>query len=268
MPAQTASASSASSLTPSFDAATIKPHPSTARPSWFGIKDDPDGVTASAATLQSLVHTAYGLRVFEQVSGAPDWAKSDQFDVQAKIGEADLKAMKSLSPADATARRHLMLQALLAERFSLKVHSEPKQTPVFELVVAKGGPKMKAAATDTSTDLRKDKDGNPLTAAFVLDGTTIVQGQSMSSFVSYLSWPNAGLGRPVLDKTGLPGTYNFTFRWSPPRPQMVNGVGTSPPADDAPSIYTALQEVGLKLQPATGSIETVVIDHVERPSEN
>jgi uncharacterized protein (TIGR03435 family) len=91
----------------------------------------------------------------------------------------------------------------------------------------------------------------------------------MKSLASALSIPSAFVGRPVIDKTGLTGTYDFTLHWSVHPAQSVNGIGTYvPPSDDAPSIFSALQEVGLKLQPATGFIEIIVIDHVERPSEN
>jgi uncharacterized protein (TIGR03435 family) len=163
-----------------------------------------------------------------------------------------------------------MLQALLAERFKLKVHFETRQVPVFELVVAKGGPKLKDAVTDTSPDLRKDKDGKPLIGMFHTADTTVVQGQSMQPLANLMSMPFAFIGRPVIDKTGLTGTYDFTLHWSAqPLGQVVNGVASFvPPAEDAPSIFTALQELGLKLQPASGPIEVIVIDHIEHPTEN
>jgi len=184
------------------------------------------------------------------------------------MSEADVAEMKTLSPADAKAHRQQMMQALLAERFKLKVHSETRQVPVFELVVARSSPKLKDAATDTS-DLRKDRNGKPVTGILFQGDTSLVQGESMQSFATFLSAPFAAVGRPVLDKTGLTGTYNFTLNWSAQPAHMVNGVGTySTPSDDAPSIFTALQELGLKLQPGTGPIEIIVIDHVEKPTEN
>jgi uncharacterized protein (TIGR03435 family) len=216
-----------------------------------------------------LIHAAYGHSISDQVSGGPDWAKADLFDMQAKMSEADIAGMQKLSSADATARRQLMLQALLAERFKLKVHSETKQVPVFELVVAKGGPKLKDAATDTNPNLERGKDGKPLDAFLPRNDTSVAQGVSMKSLAMVLSAPFAFIGRPVIDKTGLTGTYDFTLNWSIQRPTLVNGVGTYlTPSDDAPSIFRALQEVGLKLQPATGPIEIIVIDHAEHPTEN
>jgi uncharacterized protein (TIGR03435 family) len=91
----------------------------------------------------------------------------------------------------------------------------------------------------------------------------------MSIRPSLLSSPFAFVGRPVIDRAGLTGTYDFTLNWSVQPAHSVNGVGTySTPSDDAPSIFRALQEVGLKLQPATGPIEIIVIDHAEHPTEN
>jgi hypothetical protein len=181
---------------------------------------------SALSPLRNLVLFAYTHQIGDQVSGGPDWAKADQFDVQAKMSEADIVAMQKLKPAEAAARSQLMMQTLLAERFRLKVHSEAGQAPIYELVVAKGGPKMEVAATDASGE----------------------QHVGM-------------MGRPVIDKTGLSGTYNFTLNSS--------WCGAPPCGPDyASAMFSALQELGLKLQPATGAIEIIVIDHAERPSEN
>jgi uncharacterized protein (TIGR03435 family) len=218
-------------------------------------------------TLSKLVQYAYSLPNEGQVSGAPDWAKSEWFDVQVKIGAADLAEMQKLSRAESDARRRLMMQALLAERFQLKAHSETKQVPVYELVVAKGGAKLKDAATDTDPNLKKGEDGKPLAGVFYRPKDTTLVGYSMALLANFLSAPNTGVGRPVLDKTGRTGTYDFTLNWSvySAGEAAAGGAGS---ADDAPSIFDALQGVGLKLQPATGPVESIVIEHVERPSEN
>ena len=162
-----------------------------------------------------------------------------------------------------------MMQALLAERFKLKVHTEAKQVPTFQLVVAKPSPKLRDAATDSSDNLRKDKDGKPLTGMIFAGNITLAQGQSMKSLALALSAPFSSVGRPVVDKTGLTGTYNFTLSWSAMPARSVNGVASyTPPSDDAPSIFTALEEIGLKLQPATGPIDVIIIDHAEHPTAN
>jgi len=252
------------SPTHSFEVATIKPFQQGAH-KFFGIVITPDGVNASGASLAMLVRYAYGLQTADQVSGVPDWAKTDQFDVQAKMSAADIAEVQKLSYEEGTARLKQMLQTLLAERFKLKVHSETKQVPVYELVVAKGGSKLRDAATDPNPPLGKRADGKLATGIRFLKDTAIVQ-MSLTSFVSFLSQPVARVERPVLDKTGLIGTYDFTLNWS----VYSNGAGSSPgsPEDNTASIFGALQEVGLKLRPAIGPIDIIVIDHVEQPSEN
>jgi uncharacterized protein (TIGR03435 family) len=139
-------------------------------------------------------------------------------------------------------------------------------------VVVKGGSKLRDAATETNPSLEKGKDGKPLTGVLLQRrDTSLAQGYSMASLADFLSAPYAGVGRPVVDKTGLSGTYDFTLHWSVYTAQVKvqDGVAVGSLAgDDAPSIFGALGEVGLKLQPATGPIEIVVIDHIEKPSEN
>ena len=251
---------------PSFDVATIKPHPGPAYNR--GLMYQPDGYTGTVM-LPELMLYAYSLLNQDQVSGAPDWAKNDWFDVQVKISGADVAEMKKLSPAENNARRALMMQALLADRFKLKIHSETKQIPVYELVVTKGNSKLIDSATDTNPKLDKGKDGKPGMGIRFAKDTAFVEAYSMSAWALFLSQPVAGVGRPVLDKTGLTGTYDFNFNWSvysatPAMPSAVAGDASTP--DSTISIFDALKEVGLQLHPATGPIDTIVIDHVEKPS--
>jgi uncharacterized protein (TIGR03435 family) len=233
-----------------------------------GVMNTADGVDGSAATLSMLVQYAYGLHSEDQVSGAPDWTKADRFEVQARMGEAEIAAMDKLDRVDKNARLKQMMRALLAERFKLKVHSETKQVPVYDMVVAKGGSKLTDAATDTSDHLLKGKDGTPLHGVLSWPtGKVVAQGYSAKNLADFLSQPICALGRPVMDKTGLTGTYNFTLDWSPPHPGVrFGGDSNSTSPDDAPSIFTALGDIGLKLQPATGSIEMIVVDHAEKPT--
>ena len=201
---------------PSFDVATVKLHPSSEPdPSWIGVRNTEDGIEAFA-TVPILIQRAYGLRSPDQVSGGPEWANNERFDIQAKMSEAEMAEMQKLTPADATAHRKAMLKALLAERFKLKVHSETRQAPVFELVIARGGPKLKDAATDANPPLGKGKDGKPLKGFNQATGSTMVaQGESTKALADFLSLPVSGLERPVIDKTGLNGAYDFTLNWVP-----------------------------------------------------
>jgi uncharacterized protein (TIGR03435 family) len=230
----------------------------------------PDEVSGMAMTLPMLIQQAYGLRSENQVLGASGWATTDRFDIQAKFSDTDMAAIQKMSHAEITAHRQRLLQALLAERFHLQAHSTTSQLPVYELVVAKGGPKLVDAATDTSSHLRRGDDGKPIKSFMqFLPESSSAQGYSMGALANLLSEPIAKLGRPVLDKTGLTGAYNFTLDWSPRMNAVLpGGVSDSAASEGTTSIFTALQDIGLKLQPATAPIEVIVIDHVERPSEN
>jgi uncharacterized protein (TIGR03435 family) len=265
-PAPAAVPPTTTATAPSFDAATIKPHEGMAYSR--GLIYQPDGFTGTV-TLPSLMQYAYRLFTENQVSGAPDWAKDQWFDIQVKISAADIAEMQKLSPAESNARRALMMQALLVERFKLKVHSETKQVPVYELVVAKGSSKLIDSTTDPNPPLGKGEDGKPSTSIRWLKDTATVQAFSMAGLAGFLSQPVTGVGRPVLDKTGLTSTYDFPLNWSvySARPAMPSGAaGDAAAPDDTTSIFGALKEVGLRLQPSTGPIDTIVIDHVEHPT--
>jgi len=243
---------------PAFDVATIKPFHLGPGTTFVGIENTPDGVHASDANLAMLVVYAYGLRTEDQVTG-PDWAKTERYEVVAKMSATDFAEMQKLSSAESTARRRLMMQTLLADRFKLKVHPEIKQVPVYELVVAKGTSKLIDSATDTNPKLDRGEDGKPRMGIQSMRVTSIVEGYSMTAWAGFLSQPVCKLGRPVLDKTGLTGTYDFPINWS---------VYMNDPAlpEDEGAIFDALKEVGLQLHPATGPIDTIVIDHVEKPT--
>jgi bla regulator protein BlaR1 len=253
-----------------FDVATVKPHPG-----WpdrqAGLHYHADGITAEL-TLWQLVGEAYKVYSPGKVTGAPDWAQSVWYDVEAKMSDADIAEMKKLSSEESKKHSDLMLQALLAERFKLKVHSETKQVPVYDLVVAKSSAKLRDAATDKSPLLLgKKADGTPDSGLQFKKDTSIGQHYSMQSLAGLLSQPVSGVGRPVVDKTGLTSTYNFTLNWSiySARPPMASaGGGEAAAPDDSTSIFAALGEIGLKLVPSKGEVKDVVIDHVERPTAN
>ena len=216
-PAAIPAAESATSSAPEFDVATIKPHASGARASWMGVQETADGFNGSMATLTMLMQYAYGLRNENQVLGVPDWARADRFDMQAKMSEADIAELKKLSPADSKTRRQLMLRALLVERFQLKVHFDTKQTPVYELVVAKSPTKLKDAATDTDPQLGMGKDGKPWTGLLrFMKDTSVAQGSySMSSLADLLSAPVAGVEPSGSGQDGADGkATTLRLAWS------------------------------------------------------
>jgi uncharacterized protein (TIGR03435 family) len=146
-----------------------------------------------------------------------------------------------------------MLRTLLAEEFKLRTHFEQREQPVYDLVVAKGGPKLKPS------------EGGEATFRFTASGGIEVHHQTMQEFASSLFCPNCARQRAdrlVFDKTGLGGYYDLTLNWSP--------LNISPDGvDSGPSIFTALErQLGLKLKPQKAVVDFLIIDQAERPSQN
>jgi uncharacterized protein (TIGR03435 family) len=253
---------------PAFDVVSVKPNKSDS--GMVRIMGKPDGYSATNVSLKMLIQGAYGIRE-DLISGAPSWADAARFDIDAKVAGSDVEALKKLSPE----QRRSILQPLLADRFRLKVHTETKQLPVYELVLAKGGSKLKeATAGDTYANGIKGPDGVGRGGMMrVGRGQLNAQAVPMTSLANMLSQQ---LHRTVIDKTGLTGKYDLELNWTPDQGSdpMFKGSEGSQRTDTAldtsgPSIFTALQEqLGLKLQSAKGPVETLVIDHVEMPSEN
>jgi uncharacterized protein (TIGR03435 family) len=230
----------------------------------MGFLYTPDGVHWGGVTVSNLIRDAYGgamkLPNEDSVTGLPGWAKSEIFEVQGKMSDAQAAAFAKLGKDEQQEQREVMLRALLADRFKLKVHREPKQVADYELIVAKGGPKMKEGDAPNPNG-PKTRDGKAMTGSYLAGGAGKVTAQAygMEALANFLGQQSTGVGRMVNDKTGLTGKYSFTLNWTP------DASGD----DSGPSIFTALEEqLGLKLQPGTGTINTVVVDHVERPTQD
>ncbi len=223
---------------PAFDVASIAPS-QMARRGGEGsgrehISWTPKSLTLENASLTAAIQWAYEVK-FYQTSG-PAWASGDRWDI----------AARNQNPAGPQ-RLRLMLRQLLASRFRLALHREAKLMSVFELRPDRSRPKLQAAKADETTDLR------------VVNGQFVLQDMSMAAFAEWLS-ELAVVDRPVLDRTGIRGAFNFTLpaiRY--PAPEGV----------DPAWIFTALREqLGLALKPAKAPVEVLVIDRAERPSPN
>jgi uncharacterized protein (TIGR03435 family) len=247
-----------------YDVVSVKPV-QPARIIFMGVQNRPDGIDGENVTGAMLVQAAYGgnwnLPTDDSINGLPDWAKHDLFIVLAKMSAEQTAEFAKLSKDEQEQRREAMMQALLADRFKLKVHREARQVPDYELVVAKGGPKFKEGDAN-SPDAPKSPDGKPIRSFMMFRGGQMTaQAQSMEQLANTL--PHWGVPHRVVDKTGLTGRYSFTLSYSPEQ------ADPSAADDPAPSIFTALQEqLGLKLQPGTEPADVVVVDHVERPTQN
>jgi uncharacterized protein (TIGR03435 family) len=241
-----------------YDVASIKPHkgddPGSAR-------NVPDGMVARNIALYSFVAAAYGVD-FVSLKGAPDWLVRDKFDIDFKMEPAVADAYKQLSLPERKLAQEHMLQTLFRERMKLAVHVEMKEGPSYALVVTKGGLKF-----------HRTTDANASGGTFKIEsgegGVTVVtsHGGRVDSLVNTLT---DLMGVPVINQTGLVGSYDFTLKFAPVRMAAAQAAGNGAPAPEtAPELATAIQEqLGLKLEPTNGPIKIVVIDHVERPSAN
>jgi uncharacterized protein (TIGR03435 family) len=219
---------------PAFEAASIKLNTSGTGSS--GSKGNRTQVLFTNVSLRRLIQRAYGIQDFELVG--PDWMAGVHFDIAAKYPPGE----------SANEQRNLMLQTLLAQQFHLAIHRETKEMSAYALVVVKNGPKLEASK----------EDGN---------STNSNRGRFEDSAVSM-----AGLAKqleevlehPVVDKTGLTGSYIVKLEWTPDD----QPAGSDQPL--GPSIFTALQDqLGLKLQTQKLPVEIIVVDRVDRtPVEN
>jgi len=228
----------------------------------------PSSFTARNLELMLLIRAAYGIPMGaddSRVTGGPSWLRSEKYDVDAKVDSAVVDELKTLSQDQRTLAQLQMLQAFLADRCKLAIHSETKDLAIYTLVIAKNGPKLQDAKPGETTSLGSGGNGE----------TRSITGQagSMAGLVRRLS---VSLSCPVVDKTGLAGKYDFKLEWTPDDSQ-AQGLSTgapndwpAPPSDsNAPSFFQAIQEqLGLKLVSGKGPVEVFVIDHVERPSAN
>jgi len=228
-----------------FEVASIKLNTSGDQVmSW---RSSPDNFQMTNVPLRSLVDSAYDITPDAALVGLPKWVENDRYNVVAKVDEETSAIWKRLNREDKGKLTEMLEQNLLSERCQFKAHKEIRQLPAYELVVAKSGVKMKAAAADSK--------GGYSTRPGKIDA----QGMEIGNLAGYLT---SNLDKTVVDKTGLGDKfYAFTLAWTPDEKQ-----GT---ADAGPSIYAALEEqLGLKLVASKAPVEIVVVDRMERPSEN
>ena len=265
----------ASGPLPSFEVATIKPwqRPPAPPPPPSDATTAPAKVMKlSPGTLRGpvpervhmilpmtiLIEQAYNLPPdSKRVMGGPDWLRQDiQYEIQAKIEDSLFAAMQKMTPAQQQEQVALMKQSLLADRFKMRVHFETRELPVYALVVAKGGPKLTPA-----------KDGEPTQLGMLSNGQgneMVATAVTLDQFV-HAPFLKPG-GRMVVDETGLKGAYDFTLKSGP---EQITASQGGQEGGDAPSLFTAIQEqLGLRLIPSKAPLEVIVIDHIEKPSEN
>ena len=273
-----APAAFAQTTLPSFEVASVKPAPPpTDGRMMVRMGGDPGRVDYTNVSLKDLLSRAYEVKRY-QVSG-PSWMETERFDVTAKVPDGTPKEQVPL-----------MLQQLLNERFRMAVHKEKKELPVYALVVVKGGPKLQKAEDDPSSPEAlppgPPRPDGPVRRGMIrmMPGKIDAKHINMGSFTDMLS--NI-LDRPVIDETKLDGNYDISMdvsmeeiglmrgmRFPPPQHEAGPAGGQpggAPVAESTPgtSIFTAIQQLGLKLEPKKAPVDLVVVDRSEKvPTEN
>ena len=239
--------------TPEFEVATIKPS-NPDQPGW-GINVNASGTfTTRNTTLSDLVKFAYDMHP-KQVVGAPRWFDSDKFDLTAKPDKPGIPAVKQMKA---------MLQKLLADRFSLTFNKEKRELSAYAITVAKGGEKI-----------QKEQNNNIPVPGFggMPQRGFNVRNATMAEFASVMQ--AQFMDQPVVDQTGLGDTrYTFILKFTPDPGMRPFGAtqGTPPPSDDTdapPDLYGAMeQQLGLRMQKTKAPVDVMVINKIEKPSEN
>jgi uncharacterized protein (TIGR03435 family) len=229
-----------------FEVATVKPVDVGERAGRMFKMDGPHRWTATNFTLKALIALGYDLNP-RTISGGPDWMDQQKYVVEA-IAPGEVKPTR--------AEQMQMLRALVVERFKLKFHREDKEFSIYELTVGKGGPKLRPTATP---------DAEPQLFGVVYPDRIEVPARnvSMDDFVAMLQ--RATLDRPTVNKTGLPGRFDFDLKFAQDESQYGGAVPKAPEDTQSPPLFTAMQEqLGLKLVAMKGPVSAMVVDGAEK----
>jgi uncharacterized protein (TIGR03435 family) len=261
---------------PSFSVVSVRTTDPSQELSRGGVS--PDSYRAERTTLEQVLAYAFGLGYEHELVDAPSWVMNEHFDIQGKLDDEQVASLHTLSRDDREEQMRLMVQSMLVERFHFAYHFETRELPVYDLEVAKGGLKCPRDTTSQPAipDVSRPRfrwsaapappppppgwhppspsEQKVLTQSLHLR----TKGWPFWLVVALLSHQPELEGRPVIDKTGLEGSYDCEMNWSQ---ADSDGAGQS--------FFSAVQDqLGLKLQPAKGPVEVLVVDSISRPSEN
>jgi uncharacterized protein (TIGR03435 family) len=230
-----------------YEVVSIKPSDPNSHGS--GMRTMPDGFAWNNNPIASMVKGAYGVTIDSQIVGLPNWATQDGYDITAKTDPETTERLKNLPRKERWKEEQLMQQSILAERCQFEAHEETKELPVYELVIAKSGLKMK--------DAPPDEPGSET----MRSGQMAVHAMSIDTIVDGFAGTD---GRLIVDKTGFEDRkFDFELKWTPEEQRATAS------DDAAPSFFTALEEqLGMKLVPAKDPVKVLIVDHIERPSPN
>lgn len=244
---------------PAFEVATIKPVGPDAPKGRYLILQGTNRFVGKYYTLKLLIAAAYNLSP-KVISGGPSWIDSDHYDILA------------LTPGETKPSRDeqmAMLRTLLADRFALSFHRESKEFSIYALEVPKGGPKYGSEdAPGLKQSTAAPGESPALISTVYPDHIKLpARNATMAEFVELLQ--RAVLDRPVVDRTGLTGKFDFDLEWAPDETQFGGEVPVAPTGASAPPFFTAIQQqLGLRLEATRGPVEALVVDKAARPSAN
>jgi uncharacterized protein (TIGR03435 family) len=233
---------------PDFDVSTIKPN-NTGGGS-ISVNTGIDTLRATNVQLKSLIEWAFNVKE-DQIFGLPHWAEVSHYDIVAKVVDAEPEVLRNLTREE----RATMVRHLLESRLQMKTHLEVRTLPVLELMVAKSGSKLTVAPP--GANLKSSRNSMHTDDAVM---TLTATHDRMEDIAGVLS---DQVHKPVVDKTGLTGLYDFELKWQ--RDETPNAPGDA----SLPTLYTALQEqLGLRLESGKAPVNVVVIDDIHEPTEN
>lgn len=215
-------------------------------------------------TVMDLIEYSYDLKE-SQVLGGPKWINSEKYDIEAKVEDSVVAAEQKMPNEQRILAMRSRVQGLLANRFGLRVHHSVKVLPVVTLVTAKDGPKFSRLA-ERSTPAA-DSDGREVSMRMDGKRWVLTLDQAPMRYLVLVLSRQPEIGRSVLvDKTGLAGDYSLELSWEP---QDLTAAASGASEHTGPTLFTAVREqLGLRLEARKESVDVIVLDEIERPSEN
>lgn len=239
----------------SFEVASIRP----SKPSTWGndLDESENRLTIKNFTVRQLIREAYGLKSDAQIKGGPEWIANQRFDILAKVDDGEVAKMDKMNDDDSDREWRRMLQSLLATRFALKVTREERSLPVYALVVARSGVKIKPTLPNGPNGQAEDG------GIDISNGELTAKAATMDGFTDVLTNLRDVRDRVVVNRTNLAGDFDFKLDWARDR---GDGASTDSPY---PGLFTALPEqLGLKLKSERAQVDVVMVESASEPSMN
>ena len=244
-----------------FDVVSIRPNHSGESRGILTIPPGGDHLLVTNAPMNRILAFAFDRQRNDLILGLPAWANEERWDIEAKLAAADLPAFHALT----FVQQKAMLQSILVERSKMQVHPGRKEAPVYALTAAKGGVKMREETPPASTDASPEWDLKQKR------GEVHARAVPIAALLYVLN--GASLDRQIFDRTGLNGLYDFDLLWTSQDELDAHAASKEAGTDSReplpPSIFAALPEqLGLRLEPTRAVVDTLIVDHIERPTGN